>query len=85
MLNETEQIQLRENNRKLIEEREELEEKINNLNILFKSEKAMNTNLKDQIESLQLIINEMSEINNKYLKTMGSLRGELKRYIEKIK
>tara|TARA_R100001443_G_C3347910_1_gene176114 strand:+ start:616 stop:873 length:258 start_codon:yes stop_codon:yes gene_type:complete len=85
MLNETEQIQLRENNKKLIEEREKLEEKINNLNILFKSEKAMNTNLKDQIESLQLIINEMSEINNKYVKTIGSLRGELKRYIEKFK
>lgn len=85
MLSETEQIKLKEDNRKLIEEREELEEKLHNLNILFKSEKGMNMHLKDQINTLQFTVNELSEINDKYLKAMGSLRGELKRYIDKIK
>ena len=85
MLSETEQIKLKEDNRKLIEEREELEEKLHNLNILFKSEKGMNMYLKDQINTLQFTVNELSEINDKYLKAMGSLRGELKRYIDKIK
>jgi phage regulator Rha-like protein len=85
MLSEIEQIKLKEDNRKLIEEREELEEKLKNLNVLFKSEKGMNMHLKDQIDTLEFTINELSEINDKYLKAMGSLRAELKRYIEKIK
>ena len=85
MLNETEQIKLKENNKKLREECEELNEKLNNQNVLLKSEKGMNTHLKDQINTLKLTGSELSEINDKYLKKIGSLRSEIERYIEKIK
>jgi|18_taG_2_1085343.scaffolds.fasta_scaffold19894_2 chromosome segregation ATPase len=85
MLNETEQIKIKENIKNLQEECEVLNEKLKNQNVLLKSEKGMNVHLKDQINTLKLTGRELSETNDKYLKMIGSLRGEIERYIEKIK
>jgi hypothetical protein len=58
-------------------ELELLEEKNKSLNILINSEKSMNEHLKSQIEILQVTIDEISKINDKYLLQIVNLKLKL--------
>ena len=58
-------------------ELELLEEKNKSLNILINSEKGMNEHLKSQIEILQMTIDEISKINDKYLLQIVNLKLKL--------
>jgi flagellar motor switch protein FliG len=71
---------------KLLEEEQEItQEKQNEQQILFRSEKGMNATLKSQIETLSFTIEELAKLNSRYLSQIGFLRQKLIKYIQNLK
>ena len=77
--------ELRDKIKLLEEEQDMIEKKQHEQQILFRGEKGMNGTLKSQIETLSFTIEELVELNSKYLTQIGVLRQELIRHIQNLR
>ena len=77
--------ELRDKIKLLEEEQDMIEKKQHEHQILFRGEKGMNGTLKSQIETLSFTIEELVELNSKYLTQIGVLRQELIRHIQNLR
>ena len=77
--------ELRDKIKLLEEEQDMIEKKQQEKQLLFRAEKGMNGTLKSQIETLSFTIEELVELNSKYLTQIGVLRQELIRHIQNLR